>query len=139
MPAWYAQGLRFSCTGCGECCRGAPGYVWLRPGEVPRMADFLGVAEDEFRQRFTRAAGERVSLVERRNGDCILWSEEEGCRVYPLRPAQCRTFPFWSSNVADPASWERVASACPGAGRGRLYSREEINRLARGEGQTGNG
>ena len=28
--AWYAEeGLAFECTGCGDCCTGAPGYVWV--------------------------------------------------------------------------------------------------------------
>ena len=26
---WYRDGLRFTCTRCGNCCTGAPGYVWV--------------------------------------------------------------------------------------------------------------
>ena len=31
---WYAEGLRFKCTECGQCCTGAPGYVWVNEEEV---------------------------------------------------------------------------------------------------------
>jgi len=40
---WYAHGLHFECTRCGDCCRGAPGYVWVREEEVERIARFLGM------------------------------------------------------------------------------------------------
>ncbi|MFM1805538.1 MAG: hypothetical protein RL136_2417, partial [Planctomycetota bacterium] len=28
---WYAEGLRFECTQCGNCCSGGPGAVWFTP------------------------------------------------------------------------------------------------------------
>ena len=44
---------------------------------------------------------------------------------------QCRTWPFWPENL-DRATWHGpVRKHCPGAGKGRLYSRAEIEELAR--------
>ena len=40
--AWYRGGLRFSCTQCGKCCSGAPGYVWVTKDEIEQIAAFLG-------------------------------------------------------------------------------------------------
>ncbi len=37
---WYQFGLRFQCTGCGDCCTGAPGYVWINKAEIKAMSDF---------------------------------------------------------------------------------------------------
>ena len=31
---WYAAGLRFFCTQCGDCCSGAPGFVWVNEEEI---------------------------------------------------------------------------------------------------------
>ena len=28
------RGLRFECTQCGDCCTGAPGYVWVNKAEI---------------------------------------------------------------------------------------------------------
>ncbi len=52
--------------------------------------------------------------------------KDSRCAVYDARPWQCRTWPFWPENMNETV-WEReVASYCPGVGKGRLYSAEEI-------------
>ena len=35
---WYADGLRFTCTMCGKCCTGEPGYVWTTDEELAKSA-----------------------------------------------------------------------------------------------------
>lgn len=130
---WYTEGLRFTCTQCGDCCRGEPGYVWVDAEERRRLAEVLGSSVDEFERRYTRRAGNRVTLVERANGDCVFWSERDGCRVYEARPTQCRTWPFWSDNIRTKDAWEEVCRECPGAGAstGQWFSVEEIEAAAR--------
>ena len=123
---WYRDGLAFSCTRCGACCTGAPGYVWVSEAEIRRLAAFRGETIEQFSARFVRRVGERYSLIEKPGGDCIFWDKEEGCTVYPARPDQCRAWPFWPENVGRPRDWDRVREVCPGAGRGRLYSLVEI-------------
>jgi Fe-S-cluster containining protein len=125
---WYADGLAFRCTRCGNCCRGAPGYVWVTPEEVQALAQYRGENLDDFEGLYTRAVGNRRTLREKANGDCVFWDREDGCTVYPVRPRQCRTWPFWESNVATPADWEETCQACPGAGQGELIPVEEITR-----------
>ncbi|RUL81417.1 YkgJ family cysteine cluster protein [Tautonia sociabilis] len=127
---WYRDGLRFSCTRCGNCCTGAPGYVWVDVGEVERLAAHLGLSPDEFGRRFVRQVGRRYSLVERPNGDCVFWDRASGCTVYQARPTQCRTWPFWEENLETPQDWEQVRQTCPGSGSGRWYSVEEIEAAA---------
>ncbi len=68
-----------------------------------------------------------MSLIEKRNYDCIFWSEE-GCEVYAARPFQCRSFPFWSSIVDDREHWEEQGRSCPGINEGDLHSSSEIER-----------
>ena len=138
MPAaepFYRDGLRFACTRCSRCCRHTPGYVFLSARDLARIARRLGITVAESRRRFCRVVDmggfRRLSLREKPNLDCILW-EDGGCSVYEARPLQCRSFPFWSANLASHGSWEEVARSCPGIGRGRVHGRSRIERwLAR--------
>ena len=123
---WYRKGLAFSCTRCGNCCTGAPGYVWVTSDEIQRLAEFRGETTEEFSRRFVRRVGDRYSLIEKPGGDCIFWDKQAGCTVYPARPIQCRTWPFWPENVEKPEDWDGVREVCPGSGHGRLYSLSEI-------------
>jgi uncharacterized protein len=117
---WYEGGLKFSCTGCGDCCTGAPGYVWVSAAEIEALAAAVGLAVDEFQQRYVRSVRTRKSLIELANGDCVFFDgATRSCRVYEARPRQCRTWPFWAANVATPAAWQRTAERCPGCNRGR--------------------
>jgi uncharacterized protein len=116
---WYRQGLKFSCTGCGCCCTGAPGYVWVNKAEIKSLAAAIGVTVEEFEQRFVRTIGIRKSLLEYANGDCVFFDgESRKCQVYDVRPRQCRTWPFWKSNLISPAHWESTSERCPGCNRG---------------------
>ena len=125
---WYKKGLRFECKRCGECCRGEPGYVWISGPEAIAMAGFLSMAVAAFDQRYCRRVGDRTSLIEKDNGDCVFWERTIGCIVYPVRPSQCRTFPFWKQNISSDAAWKALAARCPGVGRGRLYNSDQIGK-----------
>ena len=128
---WYSDGLRFECTQCGDCCTGAPGYVWMGSGEIRALAEFLGISADEFGARFLRKVGRRYSLIEKQNGDCIFY--DGGCTVYPDRPRQCRTFPFWTENLRSRGAWDEAASECPGMDHGRFYPVDAIERIRSGD------
>ena len=123
---WYRGGLEFSCTRCGACCAGTPGFVWVDEDEMRRLADALGLSLEAFGKLYLRRVGLRYSLIEKPNHDCIFWDRAEGCTVYDSRPDQCKTWPFWSQNVETPADWERTREVCPGAGQGRIYSEGDI-------------
>ncbi len=123
---WYRDGLRFRCTRCGHCCTGEPGYVWVTNDEIAALADHRGENAAEVEGLYTRRAGRRRTLREKTNGDCVFYDRERGCTVYPVRPRQCRTWPFWESNVATPADWRHTCAVCPGAGHGELIPVEEI-------------
>lgn len=111
---WYKDGLRFHCTGCGKCCTGAPGYVWVSTEERQAIANFLNLSLAEFEKRYTRLVGGKVSLLEnRKNYDCVFLKDKR-CTIYEVRPTQCKTFPWWKSNLASKQSWEETASYCEG-------------------------
>jgi Fe-S-cluster containining protein len=129
--AWYADGLRFECTACGHCCRWGEGYVWVSEREIHAMADSLGLDVLRFARDYVRRVGTHYSLKERPDYRCVLLDDRDRCRVYPVRPTQCRTYPFWREHLKSAKAWQALAEECPGLGQGRLYSADEVDALAR--------
>jgi len=124
---WYAGGLQFECRECGGCCSGAPGYVWLSEEEIQRIAERFGISVEDCEAKFVREVGERKSLIEYPNGDCVFYDRfHTNCKIYRDRPAQCRTWPFWASNLESEKEWEKISRTCPGCNRGRHFSLQEI-------------
>jgi hypothetical protein len=145
QAAWYADGLRFTCTQCGNCCTGGPGFVWISVEEVVRLAAHLRLSPEQVVEKYCRKIDGKFSLRERRNArgeyDCIFLKEVKAqrrdgdetvvyskrvCTVYDARPLQCRTWPFWTENLRDQASWERSAKRCPGMNVGKRYTLKQI-------------
>ena len=111
---WYANGLRFECTGCGKCCTGAPGYTWVNAEEIQNIADFLQLTVDEFSKKYLRRVKGRLSLLELpKTYDCIFLKDNK-CQIYSVRPTQCRTYPWWPQNLKSEKDWEAAARFCEG-------------------------
>lgn len=89
----FDYGLDYSrCERCpGTCCniKGEEGYVWITEEEILRVSQYLGHAPE---------------VIERKRGFSLRTYPKKGCHylrdgkcsIYPVRPSQCRTFPFWS-------------------------------------------
>ena len=99
----------------------------MRTEEMHRIAEFLGIRFRDLIKQYVRRVGERWSLIEKPTGDCIFF--DSGCTIYPVRPTQCRTFPFWKENLTNPGAWEQTAKNCEGIHQGKTYSEEEIDAL----------
>jgi len=135
-PEWFADGLCFQCTQCGNCCTGPPGYVWFTDAEGRAMARELGLDLAEFRSRYGRKAYGRWSLREHNTEhgyDCIFLDRETQpgkalCRVYRARPSQCQSWPFWPENLKTRRSWANAkrSTPCPGMDNGDFYPAEQI-------------
>lgn len=133
---WYSEGLRFTCTQCGNCCTGPPGAVWFNAEEGRAMAARLGLAESVFYQRYARQIDDHWSLIETKTEhglDCIFLDRKSIpgkalCSVYEARPTQCRTWPFWPENLRTKRHWETVkrVTPCPGMNSGNLVPIESI-------------
>lgn len=129
---WYVDGLAFECQRCGRCCAGPEeGYVWATPEEIAAVAEYLRLTVDELHERYLRRIGRRISFVEDpASKDCIFLSyDADGlsqCRIYPVRPTQCRTWPFWASNLVSRSDWSLAHLRCPGINRGPRHGFDEI-------------
>ena len=131
---WYVGGLHFECIGCGRCCSGpGTGFIWVTKPEIKLIADFLKVPVEQVWQKYLKRAGLRTTIIERPDTkDCIFLQNEAGqkkCMIYPVRPSQCRIWPFWPENLASTNTWDKAAQKCAGINRGRHYSFEEIERI----------
>ena len=131
---WYIAGLYFKCMQCGRCCSGpAEGYIWVTKPEIKLIADFLKIESQQLRQKYLKRVGLRTTIVEQPGTkDCIFLQEANGqkrCMIYPVRPGQCRMWPFWPSNLKSSAAWNKAAQKCGGINRGRLYTYEQIQKI----------
>jgi len=89
-----------------------------------------------------RKVNARYSLIEKQpSKDCIFLSkngQSKGCEIYPVRPLQCRTWPFWRENLSSENVWTQTGRDCPGMGQGKLHSYEVIENIRRGKLTTDN-
>lgn len=128
---WYREGLRFKCTGCGKCCTGKPGYVWLQEEDIARLAKRFRLSIEDFLRKYARRVNSRYSLTEKGTSyDCVFLKEGKLCAVYEDRPKQCKTFPFWKENLTSPQAWEEAKTSCEGIDHKEapLYKVEEIEK-----------
>lgn len=114
------QNIGFSCTRCGECCRGTEtdaNLVMLYPSEVKELSHDTGREAEEFSEPYPEKVmmpgGGSITFgraIRRTAGGCIFL---EGCRclAYASRPWICRTYPFMLSGT------DLMVSPCRGIGR----------------------
>ena len=129
---WYSKGLRFECTQCGNCCRnhGEYTFVYLSDYDVGAIAGHLELPEEEFLERYCKEVDGWVTL--RMDAPaCPFLLEASRCQIYPVRPKQCATWPFWEENLVK-KTWDGpVKECCPGIDKGTLYPASEVERIAR--------
>ena len=113
-------GYKFDSSACeacgGHCCTGESGYIWAKYDEVEKIADFVNLSVEDFATMYLRKVKHRYSLREKKlahdNYACVFFDEsKQRCSIYPVRPRQCRTFPFWEQFKNDE---EEVRKECPG-------------------------
>ncbi len=113
--SWYEDGLNFKCTGCGKCCCGAPGYIWVTDEEIEKISEKLKLTRKEFHMKYLVQVGNRFSIKDLKNNNhsCVFLRDNK-CSIYEERPKQCRTYPFWPSIMKSEKNWEEESSACEG-------------------------
>ena len=133
---WYAAGLHFECARCGACCSGpTEGYIWVTKPEIKLIADYLKTPIPGLRKKYLKRVGLRTTIIEHhRTKDCIFLNHGQhkgpkGCMIYPVRPNQCRTWPFWASNLTSQNAWNKAAQKCLGINRGKLHNTEKIQKI----------
>ncbi len=124
---WWQNGIQFECQGSGQCCvsRDQYGYVYMTKKDRIRMAESLKLSTTDFTKEYCIKEDGIFHLKDGQDGRCHFLKGKK-CGVYEGRPTQCRTWPFWPE-VMSPKVWKaEVADFCPGIGKGRTWSAEEI-------------
>ena len=121
--------IRFACLGCGNCCTGEPGTVYVSPAETISIAAYLCLTPAELKQTFLFPFRDGYSIREDKHYNCLFY--DGSCGIYPVRPAQCYSSPFWLKNLRSLEAWREVERECPGIGHGPLYSEEAVLSIMR--------
>ncbi|QOQ97401.1 YkgJ family cysteine cluster protein [Helicobacter winghamensis] len=87
------------CEECGgKCCTGESGYIFVSPKEIEEIAEFLGLDFENFCNNYVKKVGYRYSLLDITQDNqtySYVFFKDGICQIYPKRPKQCVTFPFW--------------------------------------------
>lgn len=125
---WWHEGIQFKCQGSGKCCvsHGEYGYVYMTLEDRRRMARVLGLSTTSFTKTYCLFEDGVWRLKENPASSDCLFLKNKKCSVYEGRPTQCRTWPFWPETLGARAWSREVKSFCPGVGKGRRWTKEEI-------------
>ena len=119
--------LRFKCTECGECCRGNDDhYIAMSKTEARRIQQHLAITENWFRRRYVTHLTRDTLTARMRNGQCSFLDKNGHCRIYRLRPVQCRTYPYWPEILLNQQTWNKEARYCEGINNGAIVPSKEI-------------
>ncbi len=133
MPSksWYSKGLRFECTQCGNCCKnhGDYTYVYLTTPEVAAIAGHLELEPEAFLRDYCLIEDGWVTLRMDRPA-CRFLQEDNRCAIYPVRPRQCSTWPFWQENLKEEVWKGSVKDCCPGLDKGALTPAAQAKAIA---------
>ena len=93
----------FACACCGACCRIEGGIVRLSDGEIERIAAYLGMSEEAFIAAETDVSPDRKCLILKDapdgSGACGMLDQRGLCRIHPVKPDQCASFPYdWAND-----------------------------------------
>lgn len=113
------DGLRFQCQkGCVKCCD-QDGFVYVTDADIANAARYLGLSVAAFERKYVYRTAHQRRFRKPREKQCPFLGEG-GCQIHPVKPVQCRLFPFWPELVENAGEWRRTARWCPGIGQGPL-------------------
>jgi Fe-S-cluster containining protein len=112
--------LPFECTSCGKCCR-TIGTVYMDPDEISAAAKYMNQTTADFIK--SCASSETMGMddselpwitvknkeTEKGPACHFLDAETNQCTIYPVRPIQCSTYPFWNDVMTSEYRWNNEA------------------------------
>jgi Fe-S-cluster containining protein len=88
--------LAKDCNKCGHCCKYSSGY--LAKGEEKKIAEFLGITEQELKEKFleegekfnTKLLRPKQIKKDKPYGECVFLDKKEGCSIQEVKPLHCK-------------------------------------------------
>jgi Fe-S-cluster containining protein len=123
--------LRFECTQCGKCCIGNRNhYVSVSQHEAENICTHLDISEKWFKQRYLmKRDGIYVGIKLENDGRCPFLNNQGHCRIYPVRPIQCQTYPYWPELMDSRSAWLAEKKRCEGIDQGNRISKAHIKKM----------
>lgn len=79
------------CPKCRALCEREPG--WFMPEEIPSAAEFCGLTEEAFRERYLESHerdGVTMGSPKRAIGGQCIFFKDGKCRIHSVKPFECR-------------------------------------------------
>ncbi len=139
MDFYHTTPIRFKCTQCSQCCYGDKyAYVRANSQEIEEIVAYMNVDTKIFKRDYLiklvdHGYGIRMkksNLIEviKAKGYCILLNKKGKCSIYPVRPTQCRSYPFWPEILISEDKWNNEVTRCEGINQGNVVDTEHIER-----------
>jgi len=106
------EDIDFECKKCGKCCE-AEGYVYLKKGEIEKIAEYLAKPAKEVKKTFTEFVWFEGRVLKQDPKGCVMLVDGR-CAIYEARPGQCSEWPYWKEVLSGDEELEYAMSYCPG-------------------------
>lgn len=137
MAFYHTTPIRFKCTQCSQCCYGGKyAYVRANQQEIEKIIEYMEIDAESFKNDYLiklvdhgygiRMKKSSLKEVIKIKGHCVLLNKEGKCSVYPVRPTQCRTYPFWPEILVSEDKWKNEVARCEGINQGEVVNAEYI-------------
>lgn len=80
---------KYDCSKCRNCCREYS--ACFEENELGPVADFLGITETEFRNKYIK---EYFGEYQLNTNPCCFLEEDGGCKIEACKPLSCKDYPF---------------------------------------------
>lgn len=121
---FYSEGIRFKCQECGCCCDIIDGVVYLTSKDLRNLSVFFNLDLEYFKSKYTTITEEGLTVIKDTHPSKCRFQQNNKCSVYPVRPTQCRLYPFWSTLMKNEIIFSK--EKCPGIGKGELVDFNKI-------------
>ena len=105
--------------------------LFITESDLQAAAAYQALAPAEFESRYVIRYRHvlRLRRPPRGQEQCVFLTAE-GCSIHPVKPTQCRTYPFWPTLVESREVWRMEADFCPGIGKGELVQINTARQIA---------
>jgi uncharacterized protein len=95
------------------------GQVYLSEEDLVRIAAHVNMTPADFEEKHVYRTARLLRLRKPPDRQCI-FHQDNRCSIHPVKPTQCRLFPYWPEIIETQESWNATAQTCPGMNKGPL-------------------
>lgn len=127
----YPNTVHFRCMKCGICCgdtKEKTRHVLLLKTETEQIAEATSQPTTQFAVEINGSEPYGYEMKKKaEDGKCV-FSENNRCRIYLVRPLICRFYPFKLDSYSGKYIF-RFTKECPGIGKGRILRQQDFKKM----------